>query len=219
MTNRRIPIVCMVVLALAPTLGAQRGRYAPGTGNPDEHLVPWKFLPKGADLVKAPVVVYWLPASLAEVEHSPLRTSQALLDASARCIGLEIVTPDDAATIDKLGTAGKQPMALIIGADGRLIRQVNNTRGVLRPQSVEQMLRDELSVRDDAIFRQLTEAEREKSVDLYKKIWDDRCLYPLLGAEAQKALKGLGVIVTDTPAPPPPDPNLKVTSPTKKKGG
>ncbi len=157
MTNRRIPIVCMVVLALAPTLGAQRGRYAPGTGNPDEHLVPWKFLPKGADLVKAPVVVYWLPASLAEVEHSPLRTSQALLDASARCIGLEIVTPDDAATI--------------------------------------------------------------KSVDLYKKIWDDRCLYPLLGAEAQKALKGLGVIVTDTPAPPPPDPNLKVTSPTKKKGG
>ena len=212
MTNRRIAVICTIALALASTLDAQRGRYAPGTGNPDEHLVPWKFLPKGADLVKAPVVIYWLPATLAEVEHSPLRTSQELVDASARCIGLEIVTPDDAATIEKLGATGKQPMAVIVGSAGRVIRQV-------RPQSVEQMLRDELSVRDDAIFRQLTEARKTKSVDLYKKIWDDRCLYPLLGAEAQRALKDLGVIVTDTPALPPPDPNLKVTKPASKKSG
>ena len=219
MTNRRIAFICLLVLAFASTVDAQRGRYAPGTGNPDEHLVPWKFLPKGTDLVTGPIVIYWLPASLAEVEHSPLRTSQPLLDASARCIGLEIVTPDDAATIEKLGATGKQPMALIVGADGRVIRQVDNSRGVLRPQSVEQMLSEELSVRDDAIFRKLTEAKKEKSVDLYKKIWDDRCLYPLLGAEAQRALKDLGVVVTDTPAPPPPDPNLKATKPAAKKSG
>ena len=47
--------------------------------------------------------------------------------------------PDDAATIEKLGRTGKLPMALIIDNDGRVVRQVNNTSGVLRPQSVEEL--------------------------------------------------------------------------------
>ena len=183
--------------------------------------MPWKFLPRGAELDKGQVVIYWLPASLDEVKRSPLLTSHALLEDTARCVGLQIVVPDDAATIEKLGATGKLPMALIIDQDGRVIRQVNNTRGVLRPQSVEQMVSDELNARDDEVFRELTEAkkrasagEKEKAIDLYKKIWDDRCLYPLVGAEAQHALKGFGVIVKETVAPPPADPNLQVMTPT-----
>jgi hypothetical protein len=227
MIERRSLVVSMVLLALAASLGAQsrgggqRGRSGPGSGNPDEHLVPWKFLPKGAELVKGPVVVYWLPASLDEVKRSPLLTSHALLEDSARCVELDIVDPGDAATIEKLGATGKLPMALIIDQDSRVIRQVNNTHAVLRPQSVEQLVSEELNARDDEVFRRLTEAkkmasagEKEKAIDLYKKIWDDRCLYPLVGAEAQHALKDLGVIVMQTVAPPPADPSLKVTTPT-----
>jgi hypothetical protein len=226
MIVRRSLVVSMVLLALATSLCAQsrrgqRGRSGPGSGNPDEHLVSWKFLPKGAELVNGPVVVYWLPASLEEVKGSPLLTSHGLLEDSARCVELDIVDPSDGATIEKLGATGKLPMALIIDRDGRVVRQVNNTRGVMRPQFVEQMVSEELNARDDEVFRQLTEAkrrasagEKEKAIDLYKKIWDDRCLYPLVGAEAQRALKDFGVIVKETLAPPPPDPNLKVTTPT-----
>jgi hypothetical protein len=212
----------MVLLALAVSLGAQSrrgegGRSGPGTGNPDEHLVPWKFLPRGAELDKGQVAVYWLPASLDEVKRSPLLTSHALLEDSARCVGLDIVVPGDSGTIEKLGATGKVPMALITDKDGRVIRQVNNTRA----QSVEQMVSEELDALDDEVFRRLSEAKKlasagakEKSIDLYRKIWDDRCLYPLVGAEAQHALKDLGVIVKETPAPLAIDPSLKVTTPT-----
>ncbi|HEX7420963.1 MAG TPA: hypothetical protein VF505_13825 [Thermoanaerobaculia bacterium] len=146
-----------------------------------------------------------------------------MLRDSARCLGLQIVQPDDAATIEKLGATGKLPMALIIDRDGRVIRQVNNTRAALSPRSVEQMATEELNARDDQVSRELTEArksasagEKKKSIDLYKKIWDDRCLYPLAGTEAQRALKDFGVIVKEAAAPPLADPNLKVTTPTKK---
>ena len=222
MIERRSLVVSIVLLALAATLcaqsrGGQRGRSGPGSGNPDEHLVPWKFLPKGAELAKGPVVVVWLPASLDEVKRSPLLTSHALLEDTARCVELDIVDPGDAATIEKLGATGRLPLALIIDKDGRVIRQINNTR----PHSVEQMLSEELNARDDEVFRQLNEAkrrasvgEKEKAIDLYKKIWDDRCLYPLVGAEAQHALKDFGVIVKETVAPPPADPSLKVATPT-----
>jgi hypothetical protein len=219
MTQRRTLLVSLILVAIAATLcaqsrGGQRSRGAPGTGNPDEHLVPWKFLPKGDAIVKGPLVVYWLPAKLDEVTRSPLLTSSILLENTTRCVGLQIVVPDDAETIEKFGATGKLPMAVIIDNSGRVVRQVNNTNGVLRPQSVEQMVSAELRVRDDQVFRDLTRAKKEKSIDLYKKIWDDRCLYPLVGLEAQHALKDLGVIVKDVPAPPPPDPNLKVTKPT-----
>jgi hypothetical protein len=225
-TVRRIAVACLSLLVLVSPLCAQSGRggrggrSGPGTGNPDEHLVPWKFLQKSAELVKGPIVLYWLPASLEEIKRSPLFTSHVLLEATGRCIGLEIVVPDDVVTFEKLGATGKLPMAVLVDSQGSVIRTVNNLRGVLPASAVEQMLADELSARDDAVYRQLTEAkrrasmgEKEKSIDLYKKIWDDRCLYPLLGNEAQRALKELGVTVHETPAPPPVDPSLKTTMP------
>jgi hypothetical protein len=222
MSLRRILAVSVSLLVLASPLHAQSGRRSgPGTGNPDEHLVSWKFLPKGNDLVKGPLVLYWLPASLEEVQRSPLRISQTLLEDATRCVGLEIIVPDDVVTIEKLGAMGKLPMALIVDEHGSVIRKIENIRGVLRPASVEQMVADELSVRDEAVYQKLTEAKRSvlvgdkgKAIDLYQKIWNDRCLFPLVGSEAQRALKDLGVVVRDIAAPPPVDPNLSVTTHT-----
>jgi len=226
-TVRRFAVGSSLILILVSSLHAQsdrevRGHYGPGTGNPDEHLVPWKFLSKGGDLVKAPIVVYWLPASTDEMKRSSLLTSHALLEASARCVGFEIVLPDDEASIEKLNATGKLPFAVLIDSQGHMTRTLGNARGALSTAAVERMLAEELGARDEAVFRDLTEAkrrasagEKEKSIDLYRKIWDDRCLYPLIGSEAQRALQGLGVIVHETPAPPPVDPNLKVTVTTK----
>lgn len=223
---RRITVASFFVLALVSPLHAQareeRGHFGPGTGNPDEHLVPWKFLSTGGDLVKAPVVLYWLPASTDEMKRSSLLTSHPLLEASARCVGFEIVLPDDAISVEKLSATGKLPVAVLVDSQGQVTRSVTNVRGVLSTAAVERMLAEELGARDEAVFRDLTEAKRragegqkEQSIHLYKKIWDDRCLYPLIGAEAQRGLKSLGVIVRDTPAPPPVDPNMKVTVTTK----
>src|SRR5881392_3308638 len=112
MTMRRF---ALLLLFAASTLAAQsrggRGVYRPGTGNPDEQLVPWKFVPIGSDLVKGPFVVYWLPQSMKDVERSPLFTSSVLLEASARCVDFQIVEPDDAVNIARLG---KPAVALII---------------------------------------------------------------------------------------------------------
>lgn len=223
---RRVAVASFIVFTLASSLLAQareeRGHSGPGTGNPDEHLVPWKFLSKGGDLVKAPVVLYWLPATTDEMKRSSLLTSHPLLEASARCVGFEIVLPDDAISAEKLSATGKLPVAVLVDSQGRVTRSVTNVRGALSTAAVERMLAEELGARDEAVFRDLTEAkrraregEKEQSINLYKKIWDDRCLYPLIGNEAQRGLQALGVIVRDTPAPPPVDPNLKVTV-TKK---
>jgi len=198
----RRALICLFFLIAS----AAMAQYRPGTGNPDVQLVPWKFLPKGADLVKGPFVVYWLPESLKETERSPLFSSNVLLEDAARCVDFQIVAPDDT----RLGV--KPPAALIMNAEGRVVRQVS-TRN---PKAIEAMVTAEIALREDQVVRDLARAKKEKSVELYKKIWDDRCLYPLIGVEAQRGLKELGVIVSEPPSTLTPDPNLKVTKPTKK---
>ncbi len=218
MLMRRSLVLFLLLLSL-PVFG-QRSRSAPGTGNPEERLVPWRFLEKGADIAKAPVMLYWLPASLEETKRSALLTSRALFDDSLRCVDLLVVLPSDSATIDRMGATGKLPMAVITDAQGKVTRTIPNIRGVLRAPAVEQAMRDELSALDESMYRDMTEArklaasDRNASVALYRRIWDQRCLFPIAGSDAQRALKSLGVTVVDTPAPPPPDPNLKVAKPT-----
>lgn len=220
MLMRRTLVLSLLILT-APLHG-QRSPYAPGTGNPAERLVPWRFLEKDAPIEKTPVVLYWLPASLEETKRSPLLTSRVLIDDSLRCVSMLVVLPEDSATIEKLGATGKLPMAVVSDAQGRVIRSVPNVRGVLRPADIEHALNDELHVRDESMYREMTEArklaasDKNASIALYKKIWEDRCLFPVAGRDAQRALKSLGVVVVDVPAPPPPDPGAKVTNPTTK---
>jgi len=70
-----------VVLLVAANVHAQSERQVrpngPGTGIPDDDLVPWKFVEKGAAIEKASLTLYWLPASQKEMEHSELLRSRA----------------------------------------------------------------------------------------------------------------------------------------------
>jgi len=195
----RLLVCSLLVISVAPVQAQRRGgeqrRSGPGTGNPEERPVHWTYMAKGAAFANQPLVLYWLPASLDDIEKSPLSTSLKLFEDSSSCLGLQIVAPDDAATIERLGATGKLPIAMLTDGQGRVIRTAENVRGVLRPAPVEQMVTEEFRARDEAMYREMTEARRlatsgdkQRAIELYKKVWDDRCLFPVGGAEARRAL-------------------------------
>jgi hypothetical protein len=192
-------------------------RSGPGTGDPYESLVPWHFLEKGGALVDAPLVLYWLPASAKETERSPLLSSPELVRDADRCLSFEIVAPEDRVTVEKFGESGKLPAAVLADGKGTVLRRVEGAGGRLPPALVEKMVRDELGSRGEAMYASVTEAkkravsgDKQGAIDLYRKLWDARCLFPAAGREAQESLKNLGVIVVEPPAHVAVDPNLTI---------
>jgi len=181
---------------------------------------------KGSAFVNAPLVLYWLPASAQETEVSPLLTSRELVQATDRCISFAVVLPADAAMIEKLGETGKLPAIVLADAKGSVLGRVEGSRGRIAAPPVEKIVRDELNKRGETMYARMTEAkkraasgDKEGAIDLYRKLWDERCLFPLAGREAQTALKGLGVVVVEPPPQIMIDPNLPVpgTAPAKPK--
>src|SRR5262249_19473723 len=164
----------LLLLALAPQVLAQRAGGGPGTGDPREHRPPWHFLQSDVLVHDQPVTLYWIPASLEQVEHSRLMTSEALLAASERCVGLEIVLAERAAVVRKLGD-GQPPFAALVGRNGEIVR-----RG--EADQIEKMVSDHLASRDEAMYRDMREAHQATSagnsaaaIERYRRIWDDRC--------------------------------------------
>jgi hypothetical protein len=211
-------VTFLLLLAVPQAFPQSRGggrRSGPGTGDPYERLVPWRFASTGAPIVKATLALYWLPMSVDESEHSPLLTSQELVQASDRCLEFAIVLPADEATISKLGESGKLPAALLLDGHGDVIRRVDGIHGRLFAPAVEKMVRDVLRDRDETMYQTMTDArkraasgDKDGAIGLYRKLWDERCLFPLAGEQAQHALKDLGVIVVEPPPAKLIDPNL-----------
>ncbi|MEA2164097.1 MAG: hypothetical protein QOK37_2224 [Thermoanaerobaculia bacterium] len=198
-------------------------RQGPGTGKPDDEMVPWKFADKGAAIEKAPLTLYWLPATQKEMERSELLSSRPLIQDSLRCVAFAIVDPENAATIKLLGATGNLPAALLVNNQGTVTRRVEQVRGALPRTAVERMVHDELAARDEAMYHAMSEGrkratagEKEAAIALYRSVWNDRCFFPMAGTEAQRALKTLGVEVHDVPAPIAVDPQLKQPSLTVK---
>jgi hypothetical protein len=207
-----IRLLCTAALAviLVPSAFAQRGdapvRRGPGTGNPDVQLVPWKYLQSDVLVHEAPLTLYWLPANEGQVTRSPFLDSKTLLSANTRCVGFEIVMPERTAVIHNLGETGKLPAALVLDRDGKLLHKVEAPNAELLTKDVERLITSELDARDQMMFRSMmaanqeaTAGRNENAIKMYKKIWDDRCLYPLAANQAKKALADLGVKVVDTP--------------------
>jgi hypothetical protein len=209
----------LLLIPLHAVAQSRRGgaRSGPGTGDPYENLVPWHFLEKDGAFLDAPLVLYWLPASSKETERSPLLTSQELVRDVDRCLSFEIVPPEDRVTIEKFGDTGKLPAFVLADAKGNVLRRVDSAGGRFATASVEKMVRDELGTRGEAMYVRVTEAKKRAAegdkpgaIDLYRKLWDERCLFPAAGREAQQSLKKLGVIVDEPPAHIALDPNLTI---------
>ncbi len=214
--------LCLVLLLIAAmNVRAQAGgrgsaqprRSGPGTGNPAEHLAPWKYLDSGIALPKNPITLVWFPLSSDDADRSRLMISRVLLESAQRCVALAIVLPNNQQMIEQLH-AEKPPGAMIVDARGQLVRRLEAAQ--FRPEAVEKMVTAELAARDDRMSQQMADAirnvgsgNREAAIAFYQRIWDDRCLFPLAGSEAQRALAKLGVIVKEPPAVAVPDPYLQ----------
>ncbi|HEX3066940.1 MAG TPA: hypothetical protein VHX14_00070 [Thermoanaerobaculia bacterium] len=218
-----------VVLLAATNIHAQSERQVrpngPGTGIPDDDLVPWKFVEKGAAIEKASLTLYWIPASQKEMEHSALLGSRALIQDGLRCVGFRIVDSGDVATIKLLDATGKVPTAVLVNKQGAVVRRLENVHGALPPIAVERMVHDELAARDESMYRAMSDArkhttagEKDAAIALYKSVWEDRCFFPMAGLEAQRALKTLGVEVHDVASTLAVDPQLKPPSLNAKPG-
>jgi hypothetical protein len=219
-TVTRAVLRLSLVLLIAAHVYAQGRPGGPGTGKPDDHLVPWKFVETGAAVEKGSLTLYWIPSSQKEMEQSELLSSRLLLEDTLRCVAARIVLPENTATIELLGATGTLPTALLVDSQGTVIRHIVNARAVLPPASVEQMVKAELAARDEAMYHQMSDArkraaagDKDGAITLYKTVWNDRCFFPMAGTEAQRALKTLGVEVHDVPAPSAVDPQLKKPAP------
>ncbi len=166
------------------------------------YVVPWKVIDPAIPLPATTLALYWAPAAAADVRGSDLVSSRVLTMASAQCVGMLIIHPEDPATQTKWEVAGKVPAALLV-ADGKIIARVDGTSGKLKVSDVEKMVSRELDVREAALDKLLDEAkaktagDREGAIAIYRQVWDQRCLAPKKGRAAQKSLGRLGVEVKD----------------------
>jgi tetratricopeptide (TPR) repeat protein len=184
--------------------GGMGGAMPPSGGMaPQVYFVPWKVLNPGDEPAKGALILYWIPATRDEIRRSELLASRPLTMYAAQCVGMQVIRPDDEAMIEKLGETGKLPAAVLADNSGNLIAKLDSGNGGVRLNAVEKMVRDELSSREGALDKLLDQARKSAASDkdsataLYKQVWEQRCLFPRKGRDAQKALKKLGVPVED----------------------
>jgi len=183
--------------------GGMGGAMPPNGGmSPQVYFVPWKVLNPGDEPAKGALILYWIPLSRDDIKRSDLLNSRPLTIYSSQCVGMQLIRPDDAAMIEKLGATGKVPMAILADGEGKQIAELDGP--ALRLSAVEKMVRDEVDSRENALEKVLDDAktkagsgQKDAAADLYRKVWDQRCLFPRKGRAAQKALKKLGLTVED----------------------
>lgn len=169
---------------------------------PEAYIVPWKSIGPQDKPLTTPLVVMWFPADKSEADSSELNISRPLILYSAQCIGLQLVKPDDAGTIAKFDVVTKRPTVLLV-ADGKVLDHVDAADKRIAVSTVENMIHRELYKHESAADDLLESAKKQGSTDkdaaiaTYQKVWEQRCMLPKQGREAQKALKRLGVTVKD----------------------
>lgn len=179
-----------------------RGSSFGSTAQPriDPYLVPWKTIGANDKPLTTPVVVMWFPADASELESPELNASRMLVLYSAQCVGMQLVKPDDAKTIAQYDVVTKRPTVLLV-SDGKVVDHVNPDGRFITSSSVENMIHHELFRRESALDALLEKAKSESATNKdaaiadYQKVWEQHCLAPKQGREAQKALKRLGVVV------------------------
>lgn len=180
-----------------------------GTGTQQEtYPVPWKLIkPEDPPLAQG-LAVYWFPTSQQELEKSSLRFSRTLTLYSQQCVTMGIV--DSRTPLGKkFAGDDKLPIAVLAQADGKLVGKAENKNGFLKVEQVEKLVETEMKSREDGVKHQM-DAAKEKAkagdsqgaVQLYRAVYDQKCLFPGKAKDAAKELKKLGVTVADVPDAP-----------------
>jgi hypothetical protein len=161
-------------------------------------FVPWKVIAPGDLPTKAPLTLYWIPASRDDFKHSELLFSRPLTSYASQCVAMQVIRADDAAMIEKLGAGGVLPIAVLLDGDGKQLGKVDNDRGALNVAAVEKLVREQLRASEASLDaklqnarRQASAGDRDSAVATYKSICDLRCAFPRKAKEAERELKRL----------------------------
>jgi hypothetical protein len=168
---------------------------------PDERglvpLVPWKVLQPG-EVVNAPLVLFWIPASPEAMRRSTMLTSESLTLFSSRCVAMRVVRFDDGARLAKLQAEEELPMAVLADKEGNVLGTVKNIHGRLSVFEVEGLVREALDERESMAEKLLLDARQradegnlDAALELYEVVAESRCLCPRQAKAAQKALRKL----------------------------
>jgi hypothetical protein len=192
MCHRTI-VVSLVLLLLATHAGAG------GTRTAHVVFVPWKVMNHDSALPADALVLYWIPSSPDELRRSQLVTSRALSVYAARCVGMHVVRADDEARIEKFGVGELLPVALLMNGEQEVGR-VANRNGALDADAVAHMVREAFDARELLTLERAAEARRlaeagqtAAAVERYRRVAQERCAFPRLARDAQRALRKLGV--------------------------
>ena len=162
----------------------------------DSHvsLVPWKVVEPGAEPEKAPLTLYWVPSSKDEMRRSELLTSDELTAFASQCVAMRIVRLDDRETLKRIAVDKVLTVAVLVDADGNLLGRAKADDLA----EVEGVVREELEHRAEAAELQLDEAGEKVSegevaaaIEIYRQVWEQRCVCPRQARAAQRALKRL----------------------------
>jgi tetratricopeptide (TPR) repeat protein len=181
--------------------GASAGGVARPSGKPEVYRVPWTMHESGALPVKpdTALVVLWFPASLEAAGASPMLTSRALTQASARGVATVLVRPEGEAERKKYGVGAEEQAAVLANPDGSEITRL--AAAGFDPAAVDKLVSKEINDREKTAKALLDAAEkRAKSGDQsalsdLQAVWAQRAMFPSLGKRAAKALQKLGVKV------------------------
>src|SRR5215510_11820546 len=211
----RLLSVILVVLMLVPqewaTCGGGGGGGMGGMGggiSQETYPVPWKLIQPQDPPVSQGLVVYWFPTSQTEIEKSSLRFSRTLSVYSQQCVTMGIA--DFRTNVGKQFVSGDTPpVAVLAQPDGKVIGKAQNNKGFLKVEQVEKLLETEMKSREDNVKHQMDAAkEKVKSGDsqgaiqIYRAVYDQKCMFPSKAKDAAKELKRLGVTVAEVPDAP-----------------
>lgn len=168
---------------------------------PDEErhlsLVPWKVTEPG-EAVEAPLVLFWIPASGEDLRRSDLLTSDELTLYASRCVAMRVVRADDGERLVALRVEFPLPVVVLADAKGEVLGTIASAGGMISVASVEELVRDELSARAadaearlDEAYRRADDGELDAAKELYRSVWEERCVCPRQGRAAQRALRRL----------------------------
>jgi hypothetical protein len=159
-------------------------------------LVPWKVVGTG-EVVEAPLVLFWIPATREELRRAELLESEELTLFSSRCVAMRVVRFDDRARLAKLEVGANVPMVVLVDRDGTVRGRISSEDGAVPLDEVEELVRDELSRREaeaEAMLdraRALAGERTTAAAAIYEAVWEQRCVCPRQGKSARKALKRL----------------------------
>jgi tetratricopeptide (TPR) repeat protein len=190
--------------------GGGGGMSSGGSSSPQVYYVPWKAR-EAKDPPAAGLVLYWFPLTNEELKKSSLRESRPLSLYAAQCISMELAdfrTPEG----QKLVGDSKAPVAVLATPGGEPIGKVESKDGILKVAQVEKLVETEVKQRESALDANLKDA-RDKAkagdsaaaVQLFRSVFDQKCMFPGKAKEAAKELKKLGVkevaAFADAPVP------------------